>query len=411
MVKFAHLADIHLGAWRYPELQQLNLEAFKQAIDMCIKEKVDFIIIAGDLFDIAIPSLDILNEAVSELKKLEDAGIPCYLVPGSHDYSVTGRTFIEVLERARLCKNVANFKEQNGKIFLNFFPDKKNKVVFAGIGGKKTSLELEFFKKLEVEIPKEYKDMIKIFIFHTTLTECKQVETIPSIDISNLPAGFDYYAAGHLHLTDIRKKSKEGKALIIYPGPLFPNNVEELEKLRAGNFFIVSYDATTKEFKPEKKEIKFNEIVVLEVDVNDLSAEKANSKILEELSKLNVKDKILILKISGCLSSGKTSDIRFDIIKEKTKDAYLLLKNTNKLTSKELELEVKAENKSIEEIEKEFIEKYNEQVSEEFQNYSQFILPLIEHINFEKNEDEKKQDFEKRVVESICKILNINLED
>ncbi|MEM1536029.1 MAG: DNA repair exonuclease [Candidatus Pacearchaeota archaeon] len=407
MIKFAHLADIHLGAWRYPELQQLNLEAFRQAIDICLKEKVNFILIAGDLFDVAVPSIDILKEAVSEFKKLKDAGIACYIVPGSHDYSVTGRTFIEVLERGGFCKNVANFIEENEKIFLNFFIDDKNKVVFSGIPGKKTNLELELFKKLEKEFPKKYEDMLKIFVFHTTLTESKQIETMPSISISELPPGFDYYAAGHLHLVDIKRK---GDALVIYPGPLFPNNIEEIEKLKSGSFFIVNYDPLTKEFQTEKKELKFKDVITLEIDVNDLSVEEANFKILEELSRQDLKDKIVILKIFGCLSSGKTSDINFDVIKEKTKESYLLLKNTNKLTTKELNIDVKAENKSIEEIEKEFIEKYKEQIPDEFKNYSQFILPLIEHANFEKNEEEKKQDFEKRVIESISKILNISLE-
>ncbi|GAI75663.1 unnamed protein product, partial [marine sediment metagenome] len=39
-MRFAHIADCHLGGWRQPELQQLNLESFKKAIEICIEEKV-----------------------------------------------------------------------------------------------------------------------------------------------------------------------------------------------------------------------------------------------------------------------------------------------------------------------------------------------------------------------------------
>jgi DNA repair exonuclease SbcCD nuclease subunit len=49
-MKFAHLADCHLGGWRYPELQQLNFDSFKTALEICKKEKVEFVLIAGDLF-------------------------------------------------------------------------------------------------------------------------------------------------------------------------------------------------------------------------------------------------------------------------------------------------------------------------------------------------------------------------
>ena len=42
-MKFAHLADCHLGSWRQPELRDLNLESFKKAIDISLKENVEFV--------------------------------------------------------------------------------------------------------------------------------------------------------------------------------------------------------------------------------------------------------------------------------------------------------------------------------------------------------------------------------
>ncbi len=56
-MKFAHLADCHLGSWKREELRKLNLESFRKAIDICIERKVDFVLIAGDLFDTAYPRL------------------------------------------------------------------------------------------------------------------------------------------------------------------------------------------------------------------------------------------------------------------------------------------------------------------------------------------------------------------
>ena len=60
-MKFAHISDCHLGGWRQPELEHLNLESFKKVIDGCLLEKVDFVLACGDLFDTAFPSIETLK--------------------------------------------------------------------------------------------------------------------------------------------------------------------------------------------------------------------------------------------------------------------------------------------------------------------------------------------------------------
>ncbi|UCD21068.1 MAG: DNA repair exonuclease [archaeon] len=403
MVKFAHLADVHLGSWRYPEMRDLNLRAFKQAIDTCIQEQVQFVIIAGDLFDIAMPSVDILKETVAELRRLKENNINCYIIAGSHDYSVTGKTFIDVLEKGGFCKNIANVDEESQ--FLRLIQE--NNILLAGIPGRKTSLELEHFKKLRLESLENYQNLLKIFVFHTTLTESKPAEMMQSLDINNLPSGFDYYAAGHLHIVDVRKKDNKP---VVYPGPIFPNNSEELEELRQGSFFIVDYNKQTKQCNLEKKDIRFNDVLLVDLDVNNLPIEETNKKVLDELENKDIKDKILILKIRGCLASGKTHQIDQEKIREKTKDAYFLLKNFSKLTTKELEIDVEIKNRTIESIENEFIETYKVQVNEEFKALSGFIHSLINNLEFEKDEGEKKDDFNQRVFETVSKIIPIENE-
>ena len=108
MVKFAHLADCHLGGWKIPEMNILNSKTFEATIDSCINQKVDFVLIAGDFFDTAMPPIEVLKMAASKLRQLKDHGIPCYLIPGSHDYSASGKTFLDVLHNAGLCINVGS---------------------------------------------------------------------------------------------------------------------------------------------------------------------------------------------------------------------------------------------------------------------------------------------------------------
>ena len=94
------MSDVHLGGWKQQPMQDLNFKSFQKVMQACIDEKVDFVLIAGDLFDTAYPPIEILKETFAEFRKLKDAGIPCFLISGSHDYSVSGKTFLEVLEKS-----------------------------------------------------------------------------------------------------------------------------------------------------------------------------------------------------------------------------------------------------------------------------------------------------------------------
>ena len=73
--KFAHMSDCHIGAWRDEKLRELNLKAFEKAIDLCVEEKVDFILISGDLFDSNIPDLYQVKRAVEKLRLVKNRGI------------------------------------------------------------------------------------------------------------------------------------------------------------------------------------------------------------------------------------------------------------------------------------------------------------------------------------------------
>ena len=75
-MKFAHLSDCHIGGWREDTLRDVNLKSFEKAIEICIENHVGFIIIAGDLFDTALPSIEILKRTAKILSKLKEYDIP-----------------------------------------------------------------------------------------------------------------------------------------------------------------------------------------------------------------------------------------------------------------------------------------------------------------------------------------------
>ena len=387
MVKFAHLADCHLGGWRQPELQELNLLSFKTAIKICIQEKVEFILFAGDLFDSAYPPIEILKETFSEFRKIKDAGIACFIIAGSHDFSASGKTFLDVLEKAGFCTNVAKYEERENEIFLN--PTIHENIAIYGYSGKKSGLEVQDLKKIKLQ----ESPLTKILMLHTTIDQVKGNLPIDSVNIQDLPKA-DYYALGHIH------KVYENKELqVIYPGPLFPNNFQELQELQHGSFYIIEKNTL---FRCEKKEIKLKEILYLEIQIdNSLTA---TEKILAELSNKELEDKIILLRLVGKLKQGKISDIKFSEIEDfvKQQKAYFLLKNIGRLELQELELEVDI--KDIDSSEAEIIKKYTQENQSKF---NPLIDKLTSGLDIEKQEDEKNIVFENRIFETAQKILEL----
>lgn len=386
MVRFAHISDVHLGGWKQQPMQDLNFQSFKKTIDMCIQKKVDFVLFAGDLFDSAYPPIEVLKETFAEFKKLKEAKIPCFIIAGSHDYSVSGKTFLDVLEKAGFCKNVDDFEEKEDSIVLN--PVIHEGVALYGYPGKKSSLEIRDLRKLEFQ---DSPGMFKIFMLHTTIDKAKGTLPIDAIETDLLPKA-DYYALGHLHIDFQYEK-------FVYPGPIFPNNFQELEDLKYGSFYIVD----TQSEKPlEKIQIKLKEVELLEIEIQN--ALLATEKIIQELDKRDLEDKIVLLRLRGELEQGRNADIKYQQIEEfaKQKKAYFVLRNTHELKSKELELELETEISNAENIEEQTINFYCKENPSDFNN---LIPQLLNSLSIEKQEDEKNEVFTNRLLEEARKIL------
>jgi exonuclease SbcD len=95
---FVHAADLHLdspflGLGRLPalqstvvdELREATFRAFDSVIDLCLRKKVDFLLVAGDVYDGADRSLKAQLRFRDGLRKLNEAGIRVYVVHGNHD--------------------------------------------------------------------------------------------------------------------------------------------------------------------------------------------------------------------------------------------------------------------------------------------------------------------------------------
>ncbi len=402
-MKFAHMADCHLGSWSsHPDLREYSIIAFERAIDDCIKESVDFVLIAGDLFDTSIPPIDVLRRAAAAFRKLKESGIGVYVISGSHDYSPSGKTMLSVLEGAGLIVDVFKYEEVDGKVRLIFTEDKKTGTKITGIMGRKGSLEISFYKRLDQSIQEEPGQ--KIFMMHAGLEEKRpdHMKDMIAVSVNDLPKGFAYYASGHIHKQYFDKENK-----IVFPGELFPTSFDELEDYNGG-FVIAETDG--KRLDVNWKSTKVFDVALLKFDVTGKSASAIESEILQKLDGEGLSGKAVLLKLFGTIEAGNISDINFNAITSKALEngAVAVKRSTSGISVKEFEKIEIRQLLSADQIEKGLIEQHAEQLQlHGIDDIEDFILNLMSALREEKMEDETNATFEERLKLNAKKVLGL----
>ncbi len=420
MITFAHLADTHIGSWRDEKMRQLSVAAFTKAVDVCIEENVDFVLISGDFFDTSIPPIDKIKSAVTQFKRLKEKNISAYMISGSHDHSPSGKTMLDVLEEAGLFANVVKGSIVDDKLRLAFTTDKKTGARITGMLGKRGTLEKSFYEQLDREyLEQEIKKTAQsphaadrtphpfhIFMFHSALNEFKpeNAQAQESMPVSLLPRGFNYYAGGHVHTVFHRDESANGYGIITYPGPTFPCDFKEIEELKKGGMYIVTFDGTktTAAWKP----IEIVPVESIFVSCHRKSAEDAEKELRTQLTALEQSKKltnaIITIRLTGTLALGKLGDIHFnDIIEGLYRaGAFFVMKNTAAVTTPEFEELQKKPEQTIEQIQESVIGEHLGQILVEGitkEQEKELTKKLLAAFSAEKNEGETTADFEERV--------------
>src|SRR5208283_4240948 len=122
-MKFIHCADVHLdtplqGLAQYPgapveEIRNATRRAFEKILNAAISERVDFVIIGGDLYDTGLKSFESALFFNKEMARLKDAGIVVYLIHGNHDAAS------KLIKQIRPPRNVKIFRASEPQTMLN----------------------------------------------------------------------------------------------------------------------------------------------------------------------------------------------------------------------------------------------------------------------------------------------------
>ncbi len=427
MYKFAHLADCHLGAQKYPELKALEIKAFKECLDICMAEEVDFIIIAGDLFHSNLPDMGVVKEAVGKLSEVREKGIPVYINYGSHDFSPNQTSIIDVITESGLLKKLFNAKitkdeSGNEQLKLNFITDPKSNAKLTGISGRKMGIDDTYYDILDKKSLEE-EDGYKIFVFHTSVKFLlpDYLAKMDGIDIKRFPRYFNYYAGGHIHKRVCEDKLTD-YGVITYSGPIFAGYPRDLEMSAKGEkrgFYIIEFD---EQKIGDCNSLRFIELdlakyLYLQFDANHKNSNQLFDEIKGEIEKRSnqekIKERIIILKVKGELSGGKTSDINFQELRKNLKDAGALHVSINYhgLVSREY-TEIRVKGETVDEIEENLL----------LENIANITVPLKELKNIEGTElagrllkiirqnpkpNEKKGEYNNRILNESLAILGL----
>lgn len=219
-MKFIHAADIHLdsplnGLAAYPDapaeqLRSATRDAFTVLVDRAIEEAVDFMVIAGDLYDGSWRDYNTGIFFCKEMGRLKRVGIPVYVLFGNHDAES------EMTKKLELPDNVHTF----GATKPHTLQVDGLAVVLHGQSFKQRDVTTNLVTGYPVPVAGHF----NIGVLHTALEGYASHATYAPCTIDELHAkGYQYWALGHVH----EFEQWTGAATIVFPGNLQGRNVRE----------------------------------------------------------------------------------------------------------------------------------------------------------------------------------------
>jgi len=275
---FSHISDTHLGLQQYglDERERDVYDSFNQAIDISIKDHVDFVIFAGDIFHTPNPSGTAILQMANALKRLKENSIESFFILGEHDISRMRATPIPyVYHNLEFSKYVGRGE-----------PVYHKDVMIVG------------FDKIR-KSEKQHNGH-KILVLHQGITEVNQFAA--ELNSSDLPKNFTYYAMGHLHDKSVKQFDQLGGPLA-YPGSTEMTTSEGIKETEKGFFEV---DISSKDAKP--KWIKLDTRPQFSTKIEE-DLDTSISKILEKISTFDKKP-VVEIKIIG-------KDIERDVVQTK----------------------------------------------------------------------------------------------
>jgi len=296
MPRLLHMADVHLGA-RHDDLgpaaaaqRERQFAAFQRAIELALEEKVDLVLVCGDLFDSNSQPRRSVERAAAELGRLAARHIPVVVIPGTHDCYEAGSIY-RVFD-------LADLAGVEGKELVTVLTDRREQVDFPAIGV--TVLSHVFPAKRAAESPltsmraaalaargdgTRAKNWL-IGMIHGSVAVPGRFEQdevlVTEQEIAD--SGLDYLALGHWHSF---REARAGNTTYAYSGAPEP---VALDQDGAGQVLLVNLEekAGQRTVSIEARQVGQTRFRKLEMDAASIASQAALDATLRELADANL---------------------------------------------------------------------------------------------------------------------------
>ena len=218
--RFLHAADIHLDSpliglasveGRVAErIRAATRGAFEALVEQAVEDKVDFLVIAGDLYDGTWRDYKTGLFFAEQMGRLNHAGIPVFVLHGNHDAES------QITRPLVLPENVRVFGTRKAQTFQL---DKPNVALHGQSFREKAVTD-----NLVPDYPAPVKDAFNIGVLHTALGGTSVHDNYAPCSLPELLAkGYDYWALGHVHQRQVLNEWPH----VVFPGNLQGRHVRE----------------------------------------------------------------------------------------------------------------------------------------------------------------------------------------
>ncbi|HRI64157.1 MAG TPA: DNA repair exonuclease [Polyangium sp.] len=210
-MKFFHTADVHLdsplcGLDRYDgapvdKLRGATRRALESLVDECVAEKVDFLLIAGDLYDGDWTDYNTGIFFIRQMARLRDASIRVFIVRGNHDAKSKILSLPEGVVELSTSRAESITLEDIG-------------VCIHGRGYARVDTK----EDLSQTYPAPRRGQFNIGLLHTAAGGREgHADYAPCTPAALANKGYDYWALGHVHKREV---------LLDRPWIVFPGNLQ-----------------------------------------------------------------------------------------------------------------------------------------------------------------------------------------
>ncbi len=349
-MKFVHVADIHFDSPFINLSDRENLgdikrleqrKVFKKVIEYIKENGVDFLFIAGDLYEqqyIRKSTIEYINELFKEIPNTK-----IYISPGNHDPYIKNSYYNQ-------------FKwNDNVYIFSSKFERLTSDSVYIyGYGFDDFYCTDCGIENLKIED----KNKTNILVIHSTIDganlEEKQYNSIPRRVLEE--KGFDYVATGHIHKLDYNTYPNQK---IVYPGSLISLGFDELGE----HGMIVGEIQEDKQLKIQFVPLSEDNFEEIEFDVTDIISK---DELIEKINDLDIQNNQLIKVI---LTGKRNFEIdRYEIYKLLTNERIIKIRDHTRI---EYDLEKIANNHTLKGL-------FAKEILKEKENAGEEELTIIE---------------------------------